>query len=136
MFHDLSIVPSVGFCNIIIILYIFKFSNKKIAGDRAPAIKNFCFLEVAAHLSLLILVLLILLLRLILLILLVLVLLILIVLILVLLVLVLLILIVHVFFLPNVRLPFKNFWEVPLLLWQRTENAVPYYSAQIMRGYT
>ena len=98
------------------------------------------FLEIAAHLSLLILVLLILLLCLILLILLViLVILILVLLILVLLVLVLLvllILIVHVFFLPNVRLPFKNFWEVPLLLWQRTENAVPYYSAQIMRGYT
>ena len=98
------------------------------------------FLEIAAHLSLLILVLLILLLCLILLILLViLVILILVLLILVLLVLVLLvllILIVHVFFLPNVRLPFKNFCEVPLLLWQRTENAVPYYSAQIMRGYT
>ena len=103
------------------------------------------FLEIAAHLSLLIRVLLILLLCLILLILLVilviliLVLLILVLLVLILLVLVLLvllILIVHVFFLPNVRLPFKNFCEVPLLLWQRTENAVPYYSAQIMRGYT
>lgn len=40
-------------------------------------------------------------------------------------VLILLILIVHDFFLPNVRLPFKNFRKVPLCRRQCAENAAP-----------
>lgn len=54
---------------------------------------------------------------------------------LILLVLLILILVVHDRFLPNVRLPFKNFRKVPLCRRQCAENAAPYYSAQKMRGY-
>ena len=50
-------------------------------------------------------------------------------------VLLLLILVVHDRFLPNVRLPFKNFRKVPLCRRQCAENTAPYYSAQKMRGY-
>ena len=57
------------------------------------------------------------------------------VLILLVLVLLILILVVHDRFLPNVRLPFKNFRKVPLCRRQCAENAAPYYSAQKMRGY-
>lgn len=57
------------------------------------------------------------------------------VLILLVLVLLILILVVHDCFLPNVRLPFKNFRKVPLCRRQCAENAAPYYSAQKMRGY-
>ena len=51
------------------------------------------------------------------------------------LILLILILVVHDRFLPNVRLPFKNFRKVPLCRRQCAENAAPYYSAQKMRGY-
>ena len=57
------------------------------------------------------------------------------VLILLVLVLLILILVVHDRFLPNVRLPFKNFRKVPLCRRQCAENTAPYYSAQKMRGY-
>ena len=57
------------------------------------------------------------------------------VLILLVLVLLILILVVHDRFLPNVRLPFKNFRKVPLCRRQYAENTAPYYSAQKMRGY-
>ena len=57
------------------------------------------------------------------------------VLILLVLVLLILILVVHDRFLPNVRLPFKNFRKVPLCRRQCAEHAAPYYSAQKMRGY-
>lgn len=57
------------------------------------------------------------------------------VLILLVLVLLILTLVVHDRFLPNVRLPFKNFRKVPLCRRQCAENAAPYYSAQKMRGY-
>ena len=40
-------------------------------------------------------------------------------------VLLILILVVHDRFLPNVRLPFKNFRKVPLCRRQRAENAAP-----------
>lgn len=50
-------------------------------------------------------------------------------------VLLILTLVVHDRFLPNVRLPFKNFRKVPLCRRQCAENAAPYYSAQKMRGY-
>lgn len=50
-------------------------------------------------------------------------------------VLLILILVVHDRFLPNVRLPFKNFRKVPLCRRQCAENTAPYYSAQKMRGY-
>lgn len=57
------------------------------------------------------------------------------VLILLVLVLLILTLVVHDRFLPNVRLPFKNFRKVPLCRRQCAENTAPYYSAQKMRGY-
>ena len=50
-------------------------------------------------------------------------------------VLLILTLVVHDRFLPNVRLPFKNFRKVPLCRRQCAENTAPYYSAQKMRGY-
>lgn len=100
--------------------------------------KFFRFSEIFVVLSLLILpVLLVLILVLLIPILILLILLILLISVLILLVLVLLILIlvVHDRFLPNVRLPFKNFRKVPLCRRQCAENAAPYYSAQKMRGY-
>ena len=57
------------------------------------------------------------------------------VLVLLILILLILILVVHDRFLPNVRLPFKNFRKVPLCRRQCAENTAPYYSAQKMRGY-
>lgn len=57
------------------------------------------------------------------------------VLVLLILILLILILVVHDRFLPNVRLPFKNFRKVPLCRRQYAENTAPYYSAQKMRGY-
>lgn len=100
--------------------------------------KFFRFSEIFVVLSLLILpVLLVLILVLLIPILILLILLILLISVLILLVLVLLILIlvVHDRFLPNVRLPFKNFRKVPLCRRQCAENTAPYYSAQKMRGY-
>lgn len=100
--------------------------------------KFFRFSEIFVVLSLLILpVLLVLILVLLIPILILLILLILLISVLILLVPVLLILtlVVHDRFLPNVRLPFKNFRKVPLCRRQCAENAAPYYSAQKMRGY-
>lgn len=100
--------------------------------------KFFRFSEIFVVLSLLILlVLLVLILVLLIPILILLILLILLISVLILLVLVLLILtlVVHDRFLPNVRLPFKNFRKVPLCRRQCAENTAPYYSAQKMRGY-
>ena len=100
--------------------------------------KFFRFSEIFVVLSLLILlVLLVLILVLLIPILILLILLILLISVLILLVPVLLILtlVVHDRFLPNVRLPFKNFRKVPLCRRQCAENTAPYYSAQKMRGY-
>lgn len=100
--------------------------------------KFFRFSEIFVVLSLLILpVLLVLILVLLIPILILLILLFLLISVLILLVLVLLILtlVVHDRFLPNVRLPFKNFRKVPLCRRQCAENTAPYYSAQKMRGY-
>ena len=100
--------------------------------------KFFRFSEIFVVLSLLILlVLLVLILVLLIPILILLILLILLISVLLLLILVLLILtlVVHDRFLPNVRLPFKNFRKVPLCRRQCAENTAPYYSAQKMRGY-
>ena len=94
--------------------------------------KFFRFSEIFVVLSLLILLVLILVLLIPILILLILLISVLILLVLVLLI---LILVVHDRFLPNVRLPFKNFRKVPLCRRQCAENTAPYYSAQKMRGY-
>ena len=98
--------------------------------------KNFsAFSEIFVVLSLLVLLVLLVLILILLIPILVLLVLLISVLILLVLVLLILILVVHDRFLPNVRLPFKNFRKVPLCRRQCAENAAPYYSAQKMRGY-
>lgn len=97
--------------------------------------KFFRFSEIFVVLSLLILLVLLVLILVLLIPILILLILLISVLILLVLVLLILILVVHDRFLPNVRLPFKNFRKVPLCRRQCAENAAPYYSAQKMRGY-
>lgn len=97
--------------------------------------KFFRFSEIFVVLSLLILLVLLVLILVLLIPILILLILLISVLILLVLVLLILILVVHDRFLPNVRLPFKNFRKVPLCRRQCAENTAPYYSAQKMRGY-
>lgn len=97
--------------------------------------KFFRFSEIFVVLSLLILLVLLVLILVLLIPILILLILLISVLILLVLVLLILTLVVHDRFLPNVRLPFKNFRKVPLCRRQCAENAAPYYSAQKMRGY-
>lgn len=97
--------------------------------------KFFRFSEIFVVLSLLILLVLLVLILVLLIPILILLILLISVLILLVLVLLILTLVVHDRFLPNVRLPFKNFRKVPLCRRQCAENTAPYYSAQKMRGY-
>ena len=97
--------------------------------------KFFRFSEIFVVLSLLILLVLLVLILVLLIPILILLILLISVLILLVLVLLILTLVVHDRFLPNVRLPFKNFRKVPLCRRQCAENTAPYYSAQKMRGH-